>query len=649
MDFFSHQEKAHRKTFQLLLYLFLTLLSITLLIYGVILTSMVFLPKAVSPTTFRHADPGFMSVMRQAGRELDQVDFFQPELFFGTAFAVFLLIGTVSLIKTVMLAHGGGKMVAISLGGQPVLPSTTDFHERQLLNIVAEMAIASGMSVPPVYLLRDETSINAFAAGFGVKDAVIGVTSGLLQQLNREQIQGVIAHEFSHILNSDTRLNIRLTGLIGGLLAISLIGRFMVHLFSEGRSHRGRRDKGVTPALAFVGVGLLIVGYIGVFFGRLIKSAISRQREFLADASAVQFTRNPYGLASALALVASGSSLIKSRNAEEVSHMFFGNGMPAAWLNMMDSHPPVDVRVDRLGYYLNGGVLKTGFSQEASSSGASNFAGGYTGMSTAKITGAMTGEKAVPFTQIVAAVGTMLPEQGEDILASLPDGLRARAEARDEVTELFQEILRTPLISSRVKDDVADDFMSTLNLPQLYALAELCTVGVRQLGADAYKDFRKSIFRIAREDKNISLGEFAMIRMLTETFDVEFGFKSANLFKPQTRLSSDSIRQQTARVLSLLARYGASDEDEAEEAFSDAIAEMKGMKGWHLLPIEGQPIIALDNAISALTQAPPRAKKLIIEAAARCVSRDGQVTSDEFNCLRCISSALGCPIPPLLV
>ncbi|MDD2943387.1 MAG: M48 family metallopeptidase [bacterium] len=640
MDFFSHQEKAHRKTFQLLLYLFLTLLTITLLIYGVILTAMVFLPKTVSPTTSRHSDPGFMSVMRQAAQELEQVDFFQPELFFGTALVVFVLIGTVSLIKSMMLAHGGGRMVALSLGGELVAPNTTDFHERQLLNVVEEMAIASGMSVPPVYLLKDESSINAFAAGFGVKDAVIGVTAGLLQKLNREQTQGVIAHEFSHILNSDTRLNIRLTGLIAGLLAISLIGRFMVHLFSEGRVGSRRREKGVTPALALVGVGLLVIGYIGVFFGRLIKSAISRQREFLADASAVQFTRNPYGLASALAFIASGSSLIRSRNAEEVSHMFFGNGMPEAWLNMMDSHPAVDVRIDRLGYQLTGGVLKTGFSHEQSSPRASSFSGAHA-----------TQKTGVGFQQIVAAVGTMLPEKGENILASLSDELRLRAETGAEVGELFKDILRNPLISGRAPQDDAEEsgfILSELNLAQLYALAELCTVGVRQLGPDGYKDFRKGIFRLAREDRNVSLGEFAMIRMLTESFDVEYGFKQANIFRPQTSLSADGIRQQTARVLSLLARYGANDEAEAAQAFSEAIGEMRGMKGWQLLPAEGQPIVALDNAISALVQAPPREKKLIIEAAARCVSKDGKVTADEFNCLRCISSALGCPIPPLL-
>jgi Zn-dependent protease with chaperone function len=202
------------------------------------------------------------------------------------------------------------------------------------------MAIAAGMPVPPVYLIR-ENSINAFAAGFGIHDAVIGINQGTIDLLNRQELQGVVAHEFSHILNGDMRINLRIIALLNGILILGIIGGGLMRGSMFSRS----RDRG---ALIALGIGLLVIGYGGTFFGQLIKAAVSRQREYLADASAVQFTRSTQGIANALKKIGAHStgSRIESPQADENSHLFFG--AIRSFSSMMATHPPLEARIKAL-------------------------------------------------------------------------------------------------------------------------------------------------------------------------------------------------------------------------------------------------------------------------------------------------------------
>src|SRR5690606_18310357 len=235
--------------------------------------------------------------------------------------ATLAVIGLGSLYRISSLS-GGGEQVALQLGGTPVPEDTTDPNLRRLRNVVEEIAIASGVPVPRLYVLEHEAAINAFAAGYTPADAVVAVTRGALDRLNRDELQGVIAHEFSHILNGDMRLNIRLMGVLFGILVLALIGRKS----SEGSRGRGSRGAGGVLVAA---LGLMVVGYCGWFCARLIKAGVSREREFLADASAVQFTRRTAGLAGALKKIGGlqEGSRLASAEAEEVAHTLFGDGV----------------------------------------------------------------------------------------------------------------------------------------------------------------------------------------------------------------------------------------------------------------------------------------------------------------------------------
>src|SRR5262245_6904888 len=264
-------------------------------------------------------------------------------LYFWGGAVTAAIIFIVSLFNVARLGRGGAA-VAEMAGARRVAPNSTDPLERRFVNVVEEMAIASGVRVPAVYVMEGERGINAFAAGWDVSGAVVAVTRGTLETLNRDELQGVIGHEFSHILNGDMRLNVRMLGVLAGIVFIGSIGEFVM------RSTRESRDSKSAGGIFLAGLALFIIGYVGLFFARLIKAAVSRQREFLADASAVQFTRNPDGIAGALDQIrgAGRGALISARCAEDMSHMFFGQSVRLRLGGLFATHPSLDERIARI-------------------------------------------------------------------------------------------------------------------------------------------------------------------------------------------------------------------------------------------------------------------------------------------------------------
>jgi len=316
-DFFARQEDARRRSGRLVVIFALAVIGVALAVYGVVaFTRFWFLNREGTAAALWH-----------------------PGLFLWTTAGTIVFVAAASWWKISEL-RSGGAVVAMALGAEPVPLDPADPRQRQLRNVVEEMAIASGVSVPDLFLLEKERGINALAAGHDINDAVICVTRGSLELLSRDELQGVIAHEFSHILNGDMLLNLRLLGWLNGILVISQAGEIMFR--STGRSS----SRGSGPLL-LIAAALFTIGYVGYFFGQLIKCAVSRQREYLGDAAAVQFTRNPGGLAGALKKIgglASGSRLVHPR-AAEVSHMFFGSALEDAWLHSLDTHPPLEERI----------------------------------------------------------------------------------------------------------------------------------------------------------------------------------------------------------------------------------------------------------------------------------------------------------------
>jgi len=326
MDFFASQEKARRKSTMLVLLFLVATVGIVATVYLLIFILLLLDAPTAS----------------QAWRDMREL----ADVLLWLGVIIVSIIGLGTLFKMAQLRRGGAA-VAELLGGTPLAPDTRVPEEARVRNVVEEMAIASGLPVPPVYILEQEQGINAFAAGQSPGDAVIGLTSGCARQLNRAELQAVIGHEFSHILNGDMRLNIRLMSVIHGLIILGLAGRVLLHMAAFGGSSRDRKGSAL-PLL--LGAGFLIVGSLGMFLGSLIKAAISRQREYLADASSVQFTRDASAMANALKKIGalSQGSRLEHRNAAQASHMFFAQGVTSYMNSLFATHPPLDERIRRV-------------------------------------------------------------------------------------------------------------------------------------------------------------------------------------------------------------------------------------------------------------------------------------------------------------
>ncbi|TJY55952.1 peptidase M48 [Sinimarinibacterium sp. CAU 1509] len=319
MDFFAHQAQARQHTTVLVVYFVIAIVCIIASVY--IASAMIF-----------HAT----QTQAPAGAVWTGFVLWDPQLF------LYVVIGTLSVVlagglyKTLALSKGGSA-VAEALGGRLLDIDSVNPDERKLRNVVEEMAIAAGVPMPKIYVLDNDAGINAFAAGHAPQDAAIGITGGGMRLLDRDELQGVIGHEFSHLLNGDMRINIRIMGVLFGIVCLAVIGRLL--LYSRGGGGRGRNP------MMFIGLALIVIGALGIFFGRLIQAALSRQRELLADASAVQFTRNPAGLSRALQKIGRVGSQIGSVHAAEANHMFFENGLSKPFIGWMATHPPLEQRI----------------------------------------------------------------------------------------------------------------------------------------------------------------------------------------------------------------------------------------------------------------------------------------------------------------
>ena len=634
MDFFERQEKARRNTGTLVLYFALAVVGIVLAVYGIV--AVIFLRGQL----------------------------WNPQVFLGVTVGVVGVV-TIGSLSKLMELSSGGTSVATMLGGTPVNPNTRDPDERKLLNVVEEMSIASGVPVPPVYVMNHEEGINAFAAGYSPSDAVVGVTRGCIQQLNREELQGVIAHEFSHILNGDMRLNIRLMGLIFGIMCLAVVGRIL--LYTRGGSSRDRN------ALPIVGLGLLAVGGLGVLFGRLMQSAVSRQREFLADASAVQFTRNPLGLASALKKIgalAQGSRMA-SAHALEANHLFFSNGA-SALAGFFASHPPLEERIRLLDPAFDGDFarvsVRAAAAEPVAAPGRSQrppilfpFPG-----RAGQVSGLTESPHVVSPEALMPSVGTPAPEHlryATEFREAIPESLReAAADALTAQAMVLALVLsrdesiharQLNLIAQRVSNALA---VETQRLwPEVAAVAvqaslplvDVALPALRLMSPMQFSAFRRILQEAIESDRQVDLFEFVLLKIVMRHLEPHF----LPVRKPVVQFYAVKVLVPDAMVLlSALAYLGAENLPRATAAFARGAQPFAYASGQplSLLPREQCSLGAVDAALVRFAAAVPQIKKNVLNACAQTVAADGVIHEREAELLRAIADSLDCPLPPIV-
>ncbi|MGI9263516.1 MAG: M48 family metallopeptidase [Gammaproteobacteria bacterium] len=563
------------------------------------------------------------------------------------------LIGIASWVRLIQLRQGGGA-VASSLGGTIVLSEDPDPLRRRLYNVVEEIAIASSIPVPSVYVLEAESAINAFAAGQTTSDAAVAVTRGALRQLSRDELQGVIGHEFSHILNGDMRLNVRLMGFLFGILVVNFIGRAMTRTGGRrGIAVSSSRNRGA-GVVALAGVALLILGYVGVLIGRIIQAAVSRQREFLADASAVQFTRQASGLADALKKIGGlneQSWLINPRS-EEVSHMLFASGR-RLFTGLLATHPPLKERIRKLQPYVR--LDGTAGPATAASEHSVSMPG--------TIAAAAAGLAGMAEESLSTRVGT--PDE-QDIARArqlhnhLPEALWEAAHSRDGALCVILALVmdhdpsvrhhQELIIVNRFGDNVSSRVMnlaaSVEPLPPgiRLSLVDIAFPALRMMQQVRREFLLDTIYQLIEVDGNIDAFEAALAGLLTT--------RMTDLDSTRRRNRSDSREKHLAvvRVLAAMAIHGHEIRAEAETAFQAGISSLAGdlaVPAATPLPTKVPPVEALVRSVRTLDKLRMRDKKRLIDALAKCAASDGRIAEREVAILRGVCGGLHCPVPPV--
>lgn len=583
-----------------------------------------------------------------------------------------IFIGGVSLVRTVSLRSGGGSKVAHALGARPVPHDTTDPHLRRYRNVVEEIAIASGTPVPELFVMPGEHGINAFAAGYTPADAAVAVTQGALERLNRDELQGVIAHEFSHIVNGDMRLNIKLIGVLAGLTALSVIGRILV--YSGGGRQRGNNSG---PPLALIGMVALVAGFIGVFFGRIIKAAVSRQREYLADASAVQFTRQTSGLAGALKKIGGLETGSKLRNAktEDVSHMLFGEGMNFS--SLYATHPPLIKRIQTLEPDFqpeNLKELQNKWRSRPPSGLQEDRQLGLVAEHDLPPSGNQSSQRATPTptrtnspisvdpASVVAGIGdpsSTSYSHGERIRNEIPHAFAERAHDLNDVIPLVYGLVLSAdhdvrtrqhsVLVNRHGRGLADAaWHAGAELQQLdphlrLPLVEIAFPALRHRSPDEVREIMATLSDLIAADGRVSVFEYCLGTL------VFTGLHEVLTHKPRWASHRQQLRgskKAVSTLLAVLARVGNDDPTAAQRAFTAGMAVVyPGDTVTFDLPSEG--VLALEQVWPVIDGLDGSDKAKLVESVVTTVMDNGRVTLEEAELIRTVCAVLHCPVPPL--
>jgi Zn-dependent protease with chaperone function len=675
MDFFQHQEQARKRTTFLVILYLITIVLLLASVYGLI----------------------FFCVMYSGGDPFDPAI---VEIMIVVMFGIFLLILGGSLYKIYSLSRGGGRGVAEMLGGRRISSSPYKPVECRLYNVVEEIALAAGTPVPTIYILDNEHGINAFAAGYSPQDAVIGVNRGTVELLTRDELQGVIAHEFSHILNGDMRMNLRLIGVLFGLQVITLIGYYLMRIFSRAGSYtrvHTHNNKGGNGAalLVLFGLGIMLIGYVGIFISSIIKASISRQREFLADASAVQFTRNPSGIAGALKKIGCQEvgSAVKNEHAAEASHLFFGNVCEAFSLgNIFATHPDLKTRIKRIDPTFNGlfpryvnqiNIYNDVKSKKLSNSGVeSRIESHDESQRTSPTLSNLIDNIGNINVETLAIAAELLQNIPEDIADDASEPLTAKAtfyaillQADEEVQKKQFEII-SMMENQFVVRQTLDIYRKLQKLTDItkIPLAQRIMSTLRQLTQTQYKLFYDVVNRLISADQKLSLFEYTLKAILLRDLDIYFG-----LAKPlRVRYSTlEAVKESIVVVLSFIAYAGHEDVSEAQKAFSESarqlydsyygfrqrkevkaeisldkptnIAENSSDSSLKLcdsiMSRENCTVKLFDGSLHILAETSPMLKKQIYESLLTCIRYDGKITIKEGELIRAVTAMLAIPMP----
>jgi Zn-dependent protease with chaperone function len=648
VDFFAQQDAARRNTRMLVVFFLAAVLLLIVLTNAAVAAFLFFSQDYNIYSGNREGMAGFLSNFSWAR-------------FGNIGLAITTTVALVVLIKWLELSTGG-KVVAESMGGTRILPQSRDAAERRCLNVVEEMALAANMPVPPVYVLNDERGINAFAAGISPADAVVTVTRGAIEHLKRHELQGVIAHEFSHILNGDMRLNIRLAAMLKGITFIGDVGHFLLRSSNRVRTGVSARSGNPGGGLPFVGLALWILGWLGGLVAGFIKAAISRQKEYLADASAVQYTRSADGIGDALKVIGGyiPGTLVHAARATEMSHIFFGQIEHRLW-QVFATHPPLRQRIERVDPQWNGQYIErkpVHYPQQPSRPGSAEVGVGRAALVAAAIAGALADEPGA-----------------EDLVEDAdfevgPDQLEQETAARQDIPLVFVQHSHEPLGAHALVyslligegkalrqaqlniiaaagitglDTLVNTLypgVRTLGAPRRLPLLEMCLPALKSMSPAQYRVFKNILVQLIRADQRTELHEWCLFQLVRHYLDPEFIHVKPSRARYR-KLQKVAAPVQT--VLSVLAHEGSGESQAVFRLGADTL----GFTDMTMLPREQGSVAAFSRAVHELANCYPLLKPRLLKAMTLAASSDGKLSPVEREIIASMAAVMDCPIPSL--
>lgn len=646
MDFFAQQDIARRNTRLLFLFFLGTVLLLILVTNALVAAFLFFSQDYNIYSGNREGMSGFLS-------------YFSWSQFGTIGLGITATVTLVVLVKWFQLSTGG-KVIAEGMGGTRLLPQSRDPAERRCLNVVDEMALAANMPVPPVYVLNDERGINAFAAGITPADAVVAVTRGAIDHLKRRELQGVIAHEFSHILNGDMRLNIRLAAMLKGITFIGDVGHFLLHSNNHVRTGSNTRNRNGGSGLSLLGLGLWVLGWLGGVAAGFIKAAISRQKEYLADASAVQYTRSADGIGGALKVIGGyiPGTLVHAARATEMSHIFFGQIEHRLW-QLFATHPPLRDRIKRVDPRWDGKYIErkpVHYPLQPSKPGAGEVGVGRAALVAAAIAGALADESAPE-----------LLEEGVAIELD-PDQLDQETASRQEIPLVFVQHSHEPLGAhalifsllmgrhdtlQRAQLDIItateipglDLLVNTLSpgvqalgAPRRLPLLELCLPALKSMSETQYRLFKSTLLKLIQADRRTELYEWCLFQLVRHYLDPEFIQVKPSRARHR---KLTKVANQVRTVLSVLAYEGSGDSAEVFRRCADSL----GLTTLDIEPREQADVATFSRAVHELADCYPLLKPRLLKAMCLAAGQEGTLNPVEREIIASVAAVMDCPMP----
>lgn len=651
MDFFEAQHLSRKRTTRLVIFFGLAVLGVVIAVNLVVLGAFVTYDIATGQDDYSWWS--FQRVVWTTGIVLGG-------------------IGLGTMVRFNELS-GGGSCVAKSLGGRRIDTTTTNQGEKTLMNVVEEMSIAAGMPVPEVYVLDREHGINAFAAGFTPDDAAVAFTEGCLEHLERDELQGVAAHEIAHIAHGDSRCNLIMAALLNGLLSLTLLSHALRGNDSDDGEGFGSlvhggglRGAGAAGLLFLIVLGAAVaitaIGALGHFLGRLIQAATSREREYLADAAAVQFTRHLEGLRRALSKVGGQrrGGRIRHPGAENYAHLFFSSSQLSRRSGMMSTHPDLSKRIRAIDSSWDGKFTEVEIQMPASSRKA--FSSHHRTVSPAE--GQAVSQRMTMLSRLQGPPTAFQWGMLAPLLQGMPDGIGEQLQEPGNAQGMVLAILASagskpspslqavfgPSIPGHLKPafDRYRALLANVDDQRKLILLEVSLPALGELTTGVYNQFLNTVDQITGALDHSCIFAFLAARLVRLRLEPKVNGHAVQSGSIKYSKLTPELAPAVGRVLSRVARVATGSEDDAVHTFKQAIKSQYLLAhSVELLPSDQQSIPELEKALDTITLSSFAIRRQIVQAARAMVQRSKTITVSEYAIVRVLSATLGCPLPPL--